>query len=235
MVSYVENLILSPNPLPLLGWGTIYFFSIYVFAATSVWALAKLINLPIEKRPLLRGQILSEIVASMRSVLLFGVGLLVPWLLIEYNWATVQFDASLSVILVEGLVLILWNDLHFYVIHRLFHKYFKKLHAPHHRATVATPFSAYSMSVAEAVLLGSVMPLAMLAHEFSLIALLLLPVWSITINALAHSNCTFAWGKQHSGLKFILHHQAHHSKYHGNYSFFFNQLDSWFHSHQKID
>lgn len=233
MVSYAENLILSPDPLPLLGWGTIYFFSIYVFAATSVWAIAKLINLPIEKRPLLRGQIFSEFAASMRSVLAFGVGLIVPWLMIKYEWATVHFDTSLTVVLLEGLALILWNDLHFYVIHRLLHKHFKKLHAPHHRSRVATPFSAYSMSVAEAVLLGSVMPLAMLAHDFSLIALLLLPVWSITINALAHSNSTFAWGKEHSGLRFVLHHQAHHSKYHGNYSFFFSQLDSWFNSHQK--
>jgi Delta7-sterol 5-desaturase len=85
------------------------------------------------------------------------------------------------------------------------------------------------MSITEALLLGSVMPLAMLVHDFSLLPLVLLPIWSICINALAHSNCNkFDGASEHSLLSLVRHHQSHHSRYSGNFSFLFIQLDRWF-------
>jgi sterol desaturase/sphingolipid hydroxylase (fatty acid hydroxylase superfamily) len=119
-------------------------------------------------------------------------------------------------------------------MHRLMHSQFKKIHAPHHLSISATPFTAYSMSPWEAILLGSVMPIAMLFHNFSLFSLALLPIWSIAINTLAHANSNiFPSASEHSLLGVIKHHQSHHSKYHGNYSFFFTQLDRWFNTAQQ--
>ena len=67
-------------------------------------------------------------------------------------------------------------------------------------------------------------------------ALIFLPVWSIFINTLSHSNCDLLpTGKAHSILGFIRHHQSHHTHYHGNYGFFFNHLDRWFGTFRQPD
>ena len=222
-------LISEPNPAPLLAWAIAFFLSIYLLAAGLVFILASHINRPIETRQIMPTQIRTELTQSLRSVVLFGIGMLVPWLMIRYDLTKVTLKTNTSIILLEFVLLILWNDLHFYAVHRLLHSKLKWAHLTHHQSVLATPFTAYSMSITEALLLGSVMPLAMLAHHFSLISLVLLPIWSVSINALAHSNCNlFSTASEHSLFSLVRHHQSHHSRYHGNYSFLFNQLDRWF-------
>jgi Delta7-sterol 5-desaturase len=225
----ISLLINSPNPLFLLAWATLYFLIIYLLAASFVFMLATYIKRPIETRPIVARQIRTELLQSFRSILLFGFGMMLPWLMLRYGISQVKLDANAVVILLELAVLALWNDVHFYFTHRLLHSKLKSAHLTHHKSVTATPFTAYSMSIIEAILLGSVMPLAMLVHHFSLISLLLLPIWSISINALAHSNCNlFNTASDHSLLSLVRHHQSHHSRYHGNYSFLFTQLDRWF-------
>jgi Delta7-sterol 5-desaturase len=222
-------LITNANPLPLLLWATLYFLIIYLLAAGLVYWLAKCINRPIETKPVAAAQIRTELLQSLRSILLFGIGMIVPWLMLHYKICQVKLESSAVSILLEFIVLVLWNDVHFYAVHRLLHSKLKSAHLTHHKSVTATPFTAYSMSIIEALLLGSVMPLAMLVHDFSLLALVLLPIWSICINALAHSNCNlFANASEHSLLSLVRHHQSHHSRYSGNFSFLFTQLDRWF-------
>ena len=124
--------------------------------------------------------------------------------------------------------MVLWNDLHFYAMHRLLHQKLRRAHAIHHRSVAATPFASYSMSATEALLLGSVMPLAMLAHDFSWQALLFLPVWSIAINTLSHSIpiCSPGPGGFAAGL-----HQASPEPPYPlprKFRFLFGHLDRWF-------
>lgn len=234
MLHSIELLFYSSDPLLLIVWATLYFLGIYVGTSTLVWMLAGFVNRPIDLRPFSRGQIISEIFTSLRSVLLFGLGMIAPWAMIRFGWAHFASEDGYLRVITEVIVLILWNDLHFYLMHRLLHKYLKRLHARHHKSFVATPFSSYSMGMGEALILGSVMPLAMLIHDFSIISLFLLPIWSITINTLAHSNCAFFPPTlEKTWMDFIHHHQAHHSRYHGNYSFFFGQLDKWLGSDQS--
>ena len=229
----------SDNPLPLLLYATVFFFVIYCTFAMIVFLLAKHINRPIEKRQVIGKQLATELANSMRSILVFGIGMIVPWCLIQNGHATIIAKASSMHILLECVALILWNDIHFYFTHRLLHTQFnnplfkwlnlKSAHITHHKSISATPFAAYSMSVTEALLLGSVLPIAMLAWDFSAFSLLFLPIWSIAINALAHSNCDFfPHAAQRSYFGLIKHHQSHHSHYHGNYSFFSWQLDALF-------
>jgi len=227
MVS-VTSLLTSANPLPLLAWTTSYFLLIYGMFAGLAWALARLVGRPLETRAVDDSQIGTEVLNSLRSIVLFSIGILIPWSMIQIGLTTVDSEASVARIIAECLVLVLWNDLHFYAMHRLLHEKLKKSHVTHHRSIAATPFASYSMSAIEALLLGSVMPFAMLVHAFSVETLLFLPVWSIFINTLSHSNCDlFPRAGEHSLLGFIRHHQAHHSRYHGNYSFFFSHLDRW--------
>lgn len=223
------TLLTAANPLPLVLWATAYFFLIYFFFAGLAWCLAKVVGRPLETRLRPPAQIRTEILVSLRSILLFGLGMALPWAMLASGLVGLDAHPSSAKIALDCLLLILWNDLHFYGMHRLLHEYLKKAHVLHHRSVAATPFASFSMSVTEAVLLGSVMPLAMLAHDFSLPALLFLPVWSICINSLAHANCDlFPKASEDSLPGFIKHHQSHHSRYHGNYSFLFARLDRWF-------
>jgi sterol desaturase/sphingolipid hydroxylase (fatty acid hydroxylase superfamily) len=199
------------------------------------WFVARLVNQPIESRKIKPTQIRTEVLDSIRSILIFGIGMIVPWTMLKLNLSAFASTISTISILTEIVALILWNDIHFYAIHRLLHSQFKKTHSIHHLSVTATPFTAYSMSIWEAILLGSVMPIAMLFHHFSFVSLAFLPIWSIAINTLAHSNCNlFPNASEYSLLGVIKHHQSHHSKYHGNYSFFFTQLDRWFKTTQPI-
>ena len=219
----------ASNPLLLIGLAIVYFLVIYFGFSCLVWIVAKIANRPIEPKPLKAAQVQTELMYSLRSIFLFGIGIFIPWAMIKLNIANIHYPASSANIALDCLILMLWNDLHFYMLHRLLHVRFKRSHALHHKSVSATPFSAYSMSVIEAALLGSVMPIAMLFYNFSLASLVFLPVWSIFINTLAHSNCDFfPQARENSLLYFIKHHQNHHSHYHGNYSFFFGQLDRWF-------
>ena len=232
----MQNLVLlatSNNPLPLLACATAFFLLIYCTFSGLVFLLAKQLNRPIEKRVVTTKQLTTELVNSMRSITLFGLGMIVPWWLIHNGYASIVAKNSVLQTLLECVALILWNDLHFYIVHRLLHSQLKWLnlkpaHITHHKSIAATPFAAYSMSATEALMLGSVMPIAMLVWDFSAFALLFLPVWSIAINALAHSNCDlFPNAPQRSYLNLVKHHQSHHSHYHGNYSFFFWPLDAY--------
>lgn len=234
IISYLESAFLALRPHEVALVGIVYFLSIYLFFASVAWCIATLVNRPIETKKIKPTQIRAEILDSFRSILIFGIGLVVPWAMLSFDLAAFPHAISKTSLLTELFMLIIWNDIHFYTMHRLMHSQLKKIHVAHHLSVSATPFTAYSMSIWEAVILGSVMPIAMLFHNFSLLSLTILPIWSIAINTLAHSNCNlFPNASEHSLLGVIKHHQSHHSKYHGNYSFFFTQLDQWFNTTQK--
>jgi sterol desaturase/sphingolipid hydroxylase (fatty acid hydroxylase superfamily) len=224
----LESLLHDENPLGLMFWSTAYFLAIFCLFTGFAWLLAKGLHRPIERRAYRPGQLRGELLASLRSILLFGFGMALPWALVRLDVVHVEFSPSPLRIVVEFVILVLWNDLHFYAMHRLLHERLPKAHVWHHRSVTASPFASYSMSLTEAVLLGSVMPLAMLFHDFSALALLALPVWSLFINSLAHSNCDlFPRAGDNGLLAFVRHHQRHHSSYHGNYAFLFPVLDRW--------
>lgn len=233
MVFYIEthllNLFEAQTALPLMAWALAFFALIYLVFTILVWQLARVVNRPLETRPLAPGQLRVELKNSVRSICLFGLGMVVPWSFYQFGWVGIDGSRYWPRIVVEMLLLIIWNDVHFYALHRLMHARFRKIHASHHRSIRATPFACYSMGWTEALLLGSVLPLAMLWHNFTAPALLFLPLWSLFINTLSHSNCDFfPSAKAGPMLGFVKHHQSHHSSYHGNYAFFFGSFDTWF-------
>lgn len=233
IISYLESAFMTARPHEVVLWGMAYFTCLYFCFASITWGFASLINRPIEKRDVKPKQVYHEILDSIRSILIFGIGMVIPWAMIKLEIASFASHISLVSLATETLLLILWNDVHFYIVHRLLHQRFKQWHVRHHLSVTATPFTAYCMSISEAILLGSVMPIAMLFYDFSFASLALLPIWSIFINTLAHSNCNlFPNASEHSLFGLIKHHQSHHSRYHGNYSFFFTLLDRLFNTTQ---
>lgn len=225
---FLTSLLESATPFALMAASTGFFLLIYFGFAVPVWLLARRIDRPIESRPLAHNQVRLEILNSLRSTLLFGIGMGLTWSAYRLGWIGLDLGASGLKILLEMLFMVIWNDLYTYSVHRFLHVKLKKTHVTHHKSVTATPFTAYSMSSLEALLLGAVMPAAMLLHDFSPTALLFLPLWSIFINTLSHSNCDFFPGAADGSLLgFIRHHQMHHSRYHDNFGFFFSQLDTW--------
>ena len=175
------------------------------------------------------GQLREELLLSALSILIFAAqaaGLV--WLL-RHGWLAIDWQRSAWHLLWELPLLYLWNDLHFFVIHRVLHwkPLYRSVHIWHHRSVITTPFSAYSFHPVESFLLGSVMPLALLLHAFSPWALLALTLMSLWLNVgghLPHEQIrgAFAMLRPHSRY-----HNRHHREFHTHYAFSLVWLDRW--------
>ena len=176
------------------------------------------------------GQLREELWLSVLSIVIFAAqaaGLV--WLL-RHGWLVIDWQRSSWHLLWELPVLYLWNDLHFFVIHRALHwkPLYRRVHIWHHRSVITTPFSAYSFHPVESFLLGSVMPLALVLHAFSPWALLGLTVMSLLLNVaghLPHEQIRSGFGllRPHSEY-----HNRHHREFHTHYAFSLVWLDRWF-------
>ena len=217
-------------------WGLAFFGSIYLGFGALNWLLTRRV-LPalgmgrvLDPRPLQPGQLRRELTQSGVSVLVFGLGMVFPWGLLQLGWARLDADAGWRQVALEIVVLAVWNDVHFWFNHRVLHmRWLRRFHGPHHRSVVTTPWATYSFHPIEAAMLGNVILLPMLLHDFSFAALLSLPVMSLLLNNLGHSNYDFAPAAGHDHwLSASRRHHLHHTRYHGNYGFLFNFMDGWF-------
>lgn len=212
--------------------GTAYFALLYFTVALAGAALVRALprigfGRVIDPRPLPAGQIRREVRQACASILIFGVGLIVPWWLLRSGWAQLASHPSGLRILVEVVVLFFWNELHFYVSHRLLHtRWLRRFHGDHHRSHTPTPFSTYAFHPVEAVMLGSVPLIPMLLHDFSFAALFCLPILSIVLNGLGHANYEFSRNAPALGpLGASRRHHLHHACYSGNYGFLLTAFD----------
>lgn len=222
-----------PDPLRVVAFGLAYFGALYFATGALTWWLTRHV-LPrlrygrvLDPRPLPSGQVRREIGQSCVSIALFAVGLLVPWALLQLGWARLAIAPSAWRIAVEIGVLFLWNEVHFYACHRALHgRLLRRFHAAHHRSHVATPFSTYALHPVEALMLGSVPLVPMLLHDFSLPALLTLPVMSIVLNNLGHANYEISAQAPARGWRAASRrHHLHHACSRGNYGFLLDVFD----------
>ncbi len=141
---------------------------------------------------------------------------------IKNDYLDIIFNPSISQVALEVIVLFFWNEIHFYLIHRLLHQktLFRWIHREHHLSQITTPYSSFSMHWIEALLLGTVMPIAMFFHSFGVWSLLSLPIMSLVLNAFGHSNLVLG--------DFTKRHALHHQHVNGNFGFFLPWFDQWF-------
>jgi Delta7-sterol 5-desaturase len=227
-----------------VGIGILYFSFLY-FVVGGINRLLSRAILPamscgriLDERPVAAGQIRRELLASILSILIFGTGLLFPWWLLKMGWARLAADAGALQILIEIVALVVWNEVHFYLNHRLLHtSWLNPIHLQHHRSIVTTPWSSYSFHPIEAVLLGNVILLPMCVHDFSFVALAALPVFSIAFNNIGHSNYDFLPDAHHDRwwLNGARRHHLHHACYHGNFGFMFPFMDRFFRTELAAD
>ncbi|MCF7222773.1 sterol desaturase family protein [Marilutibacter chinensis] len=222
---------------------TAWFAALYLLTGAVAWLLTEHV-LPglgigrrLDPRPVTSAQLRRELRASSLSILVFGIGALIPWLLLRHGWARLAADPPWSQVAIEIGALFLWNELHFYLCHRLLHtRPLRRFHAEHHRSHVPTPWSTYAFHPVEAALLGSVPLLPMLAHDFGFASLLALTVLSIALNNLGHGNYEASRNAPARGwLGASRRHHLHHACYQGNYGFLLEVFDRMFGSVLPLD
>ncbi|RZI65738.1 MAG: fatty acid hydroxylase family protein [Variovorax sp.] len=217
-------------------WGLAFFGCLYLgFGSITWWLTQRLlpalgIGRILDPRPVRPEQWRREFVQSGLSVLIFGLGMVFPWGLLQLGWARLAVDASGWQIAAEIAVLAIWNDVHFWINHRLLHsKGLRRFHGPHHRSVVTTPFSTYSFHPVEALMLGNVILWPMLLHDFSFWSLASVPVFSLFFNCIGHANYDFVTGVSYSHwFAASRRHHLHHAAHAGNYGFQFTFMDRLF-------
>jgi Delta7-sterol 5-desaturase len=213
--------------------GIAYFAAIYLAAGmitngVRVALLRRGRGRLLDPRPVPPGQVAREWRQSAVSIVIFGVGLLLPWTMVVRGWAEVHPSNPPLRVALELLALLVWNDIHFYAVHRVLHQpaLLRTVHAAHHQSIVTTPWSTYAFHPVEALLLGSVLLPPMLVWSFTPLALVLLPVLSLSYNVVGHSNFS-PLPKRWRWLSNAQDHHLHHACHRGNYGFLFTFIDRW--------
>jgi sterol desaturase/sphingolipid hydroxylase (fatty acid hydroxylase superfamily) len=135
---------------------------------------------------------------------------------------------------VSLVLMILAHDAYFYWVHRLAHhrRLFRRVHHRHHLSHNPTPFTAYSFDLAEAVLMGSFVPLWVLLVPTQWVVVDLFVLHQIVRNTLLHCGIEvmparadgrplFDW------LTTTTHHDLHHGQMAWNFGLYFTWWDRW--------
>ena len=219
MKSGLLHTILFETPYPVLFLLTTgYFLLLYfgvgkLFSRVTDWLVQTKRAVKIVDKPVSDEQIHTEIRHSLVSILLFGLSSLPIIWLARNGWISFAPDTFFTIVI--GLIILnAWNEIHFFIVHRLMHTpfFFRKVHHVHHRSFVPTVWSVYSFHWFEALLLSTV-PLTILPWlPLSPIAVALYPLSSILINFSGHCNVRFGNGKGSPFRLFGTLHNEHHSK-----------------------
>ncbi len=220
----------AANVWQAMGYTFAAFAGTYILIVNSIRIGIRYVKVEvIDRRPLRPGQVRKEVLTSMVSILMFSVLSGSTFVALRYGWLDVAGAVSVHRWFIEVVVLMLWNEIHFYGMHRLLHTktLYSRVHAEHHRSIVVTPCACWRFHWLEALLLAAVMPLAMIFHTFSVWSLLMLPPLSLFWNTVGHSNIK----PKHRLLAWLAtaseHHATHHRLVKGNYGFSLPYLDRW--------
>ncbi len=218
--------------LVALGFAFIYFALAFITLQLTQKVLPTFkIGRVIDSRPIPPRQITREVRLSLISILVFGAyGGLTLGLqrlgLIHIDWIHSPWRLVLDLIL-----LTLWNEVHFYASHYLLHLpwFYRHVHRHHHLSVVPTPFSTYSFHWFEAVLLSSVMVTYMAFAPLSMGAIILFPALSLFMNNIGHMNyAVFPKLALNHLFSSCRRHTLHHTHIKGNYGFAFPWFDETF-------
>lgn len=209
------------------GIGSFFLFMCKVLERNHI--VQKIINKEIKK-----SQIVFEIMHSIKSIVIFGFSVIPVVYLVRVGAIELLPNTAPNIIM--GLIILtLWNEIHFYVVHRIMHQKWmmKNVHYIHHKSTIPSVYSVYSFHWFEALLLSTI-PLTIVPFiPFSIVSVFIYPLVSILLNFAGHCNYRFGKGIGNSWMLFGTHHNDHHSRGRKNYGFALNFLDKLFSNHNK--
>ncbi|MBC7488569.1 MAG: sterol desaturase family protein [Cytophagaceae bacterium] len=172
---------------------------------------------------------------SFRSILIFGFSSL-PIIYFVRTGFVVLLSDSLWVTLVGLAALIIWNEIHFFLVHRVMHWpiFYRYIHYMHHVSKIPTVYSVFSFHPVEAFLLSTVEVTIILFIPLSATAIFLYPLVSILLNYAGHYNYRFGNGSGRNWKLFGTRHSAHHYKNTNQYGFASPVLDKIFAFQKKL-
>ena len=228
----LKNLVYDYSYFQIYGLVLGYFLFLYLglapaflkacqFLASKGW-----LNIIIDK-PISSQQQNYEIKHSLLSIFIFGFSALPVIYFIRNGQIVLLPDTFLNIL--SGLILLtLWNEVHFFVIHRLMHLPFfmKYVHLVHHKSHIPSVYSVYSFHGVEAMLLSTV-PLTITPFvHIAPTAIMLYPLASILLNFAGHCNYRFGKGTGSRWKLIGTYHNEHHAKGRKNYGFASDFLDN---------
>jgi Delta7-sterol 5-desaturase len=234
METLVNNILYHYSYWHLIGLTIAYFFILYFGVGPIFLLTCKILerNNTLQKincREISQDQRTYEIKQSVQSICVFGTSVIPIAYLVRTNVVQLLPDTWINVL--AGLIMLtLWNEIHFYVVHRIMHQKFmmKHVHYIHHKSTIPTVFAVYSFHWVEAFLLSTVLLTIVPFIPVSIVAIFIYPLVSIMINFAGHCNYRFGDGKGPSWQLLGTHHHEHHSKGKKHYGFALNYLDKLF-------
>lgn len=226
-------------------FGTLFFIVRYGVIAGSlygifyVWRKKNFWRLKIQKQLPSRIQVKSEIMYSLITMVIYGLGI---WLFLYwiqngktrlYNnvdeYGTPYFFASIF-------IMVLIHDTYFYWSHRMMHHkwFFKYVHLTHHRFSNPTPWAAFAFHPLEAIISIGIIPIVLFLIPYHQWALIIFITFLTAYNAIIHLGFSipyFTLGKyQNTGMDHNLHHQGSLV----NYGLYFNIWDRIMGTYQKL-
>ncbi len=227
----ISNIIFNYSYLQIYALTFLYFSLLYFGLAPIFLWLCKYLNRinilhRIVAKKATREQVKFEKKYSLLSIFVFGFSSFPVIYAIREDIITLIPDSPLNVLL-GVLLLNVWNEIHFYSVHRMMHIPFfmKYVHKIHHKSKVPTVYSVYSFHWFEAFLLSTV-PITLVPFiPFSPVAIALYPLASIMINYAGHCNYRFGNGNGPSWKLLGTNHNNHHYRFSDNYSFAVDLLD----------
>ena len=239
MQQFIENILnnYSYGALYTLSFG--YFLFLYfgigwLFLSACKFLEKKKILHKIKEDEVSKKQIVFEIKHSIKSIIVFGFSIM-PVIYLVRTGVIQQLPNTWFNVLLGIAILTLWNEVHFYVVHRLMHQKFmlRHVHVIHHQSITPTVYSVYSFHWIEALLLSTI-PLTIVPFmPFSMLAVFIYPFVSILLNFAGHCNYRFGEGNGNGWELFGTYHNEHHSRGRKNYGFALNFLDKLFSKHNK--
>ncbi len=232
MTHLKDHIFQQSSFLEMFLWSAGYFLLMYFFLALLFIGLSQILakagyaeRIVPEKAS--SPQIRFEIKHSLLSIAVFGFSLAPIVYGVRGNWIQLLPD-TLPYFILSMLGLFLWNELHFYLVHRLMHIPFfmRRVHRIHHRSFIPTVWSIYSFHPLESFLLSTVLFLYALVVPTSPMAVFAFPMLSILLNLSGHANYRIRATKKYSG--FATKHNRHHSRYEPSYGFALNIFDRLF-------
>lgn len=180
-------------------------------------------------------QMSREILASLRTVLIFSLVGLVIALSEKLGWLAIYDDPlerGLPYFLINLVVLIVLHDAWFYWTHRIMHRpgLFRWFHRLHHRSHNPSPWTSYAFDASEAVVNAIYLPLALLLMPTSLLAAFLFVAHMMLRNAIGHCGYEIFPARRDGRpligwLTTVTHHDLHHARPRWNMGLYFTWWD----------
>lgn len=208
-----------------------------VYIVVNVALSSRLAFRKIRDRNPPRGQMRREILASLRTVVIFAavgtsiaagkaLGFFRIYLDIE-EWGIAYLALSIIIIIVL-------HDAYFYWSHRLMHRQrvFRALHRLHHKSHLPTPFTSYSFDAGEAVINATFFPLVLMIVPAHPLALLFFTMHMMLRNAVGHCGYEVFPSRADGRPLFdwmttVTHHDLHHAHAGWNMGLYFTWWDRW--------